>query len=457
MKKLIFFFFLNQIVFAQTVLKFEDFKMQVLNNHPVSRQANFEKGRAEANVLQAKSAFDPILFLENSQKTLDNKSYFKYSLAEIVYQSPFAVKLKSGVEVSSGSFLNPEYTRGSLAFLGIEVPVLQGLLTDYKRTEVKKAVLFKSQNIEEQRAVLNNLVLESSLTYYDWATKYDLFKTLDNYLLNAKKRLDLIVLGFKNGERAQMDTVEARTQYQKILLLRNDANLDYIKSRLSLSQFLWSSENTPYYLSADVFPDSLALTIKTNAEADLISNLNNSQPLLKAYQFKRNSLLVTQSLYKQFFLPQLTLKANLLNQSNLNPEVIFAQPLNENYKFGFDFSIPLFLSDARSKKQDIKLRLLENQNMIDAKRWETEVKIKTYNKELEILSLQKQTVLALQAGYKSLLDNELLKLRNGESNLFFINSRENIVLENYVKLVEITFKLIEKSFSQQAAAGVLYE
>jgi outer membrane protein TolC len=457
MKKVFFLIFITQIAIAQEILKFDDFKIQVINNHPLSKQAAIVKGITEANILQAKAAFDPVLFLENSQKTLDNKSYFKYSLAEVVYQSPFAVKLKSGVEVNSGSFLNPEYTRGSLAFLGIEMPLLQGLLTDYKRTEIKKATLFKSQNIEEQRAVLNGLVLESSLSYYDWATKYDLLKTLDNYLLNAKKRLDLIVLGFKNGERAQMDTVEARTQYQKILLLRNDANLDFIKSRLSLSQFLWTSEGTPYYLSADVFPDSLALTIKTNAEADLISNLNNSQPELKAYQFKRNSLLVTQSLYKQFFLPQLTLKANLLNQKNLNPEVIFAQPLNENYKFGFDFTFPFLLREARSKKQDIKLRLLENQNSIDAKRWETEVKIKTYNKELEILSLQKKTVLELQVGYKSLLDNELLKLRNGESNLFFINSRENVVLENYIKLVEITFKLIEKSLSQQAVAGVLYE
>jgi outer membrane protein TolC len=457
MKKVFFLFLVNHVLFAQTVLKFEDFKSQVIANHPVSKNAGIQNGRADANILQAKSAFDPVLFLENSQKTLDNKSYFKYSLAELVYQSPYAVKLKSGVEISSGSFLNPEYTNGSLAFLGIEVPILQGLLTDYKRTEIKKAIIFKSQNVEEQRAVLNNLVLDCGLAYYDWATRFELFKTFDNYLINAKKRLDLIVLGYNNGERAQMDTVEARIQYQKILYLRNEANLDFIKARMNLSQFLWSNDGSPYYLSSEVMPDTLEYNLAINLESELLLNLKNSQPDLMAYKFKRNSLLTTQNLYRQFFMPQLTLKANLLNQKNLNPEVIFAQPLNENYKFGFDFSMPLLLRDARSKKQDIKLKLLENQNIIDAKQWEIENKISTYAKELEMLSLQKQTLFDLQKGYKSLLDNELLKLQNGESNLFFINTRENTLLENYGKIVQLKLKLIEKSLMQKSAAGVLYE
>jgi outer membrane protein TolC len=459
MRSIIAFLFFSQIASAQEVLKYADFNLQVLANHPLGKQALYTQNRAETNILTAKAAFDPILTFENSQKTLNDKVYFNYSLAEIVYQSPFALKLKTGFEVSSGGFLNPENTPGSLGFLGIEMPLLQGLLTDYKRTEIQKTILYAKQSEADRRLIMNNLVLESSAAYFDWLAHYELYRLLDSYLINAKKRLELIKLGFRNGERAQIDTVEADLQYQKIVLLRNEASLEFIKSRLALARYLWTDDQKPYFLATQILPDTLAYAnlVFANSETQLITEFYKQHPELQIYELKRDALKVTKKLYGQYFLPELILKANLLNQKNISPEFVFAQPLNENYKFGFDFRFPLLLRDARGKKQEINFRLLENQNEIDLKRWEIENKIRSYGQEIQLVNEQLGILINMQKGLKSLLDNELFKLKNGESTLFLINTRENALLENYEKLIKTKLKLVQKTLGQKWAAGVLYE
>jgi outer membrane protein TolC len=459
MRNIILLCFFANISWGQSVLRFDDFQSQVVQNHPLGKQASYAQKRSMANITEAKAAFDPLLLIENSQKTLGSKAYFNYTLAEVVYQSPYAFKLKSGYEVSSGGFLNPENTPGSLAFLGIELPLLQGLLTDYKRTEIQKAVLYSKQTEAERQATMNTLLLESALAYYDWTANFELFKILDSYLNNSKKRLELVKLGFRNGERAQIDTVEAMIQYQKIVLLKNEANLNFVKSRLALSQFLWTADEKPYFLSVAILPDTLIFDkfSVSNLATDLLAQNLIQHPELQKYEFKQSSLMVTQRLYKQYFLPELTLKANLLNQRNVSPETIFAQPVNENYKFGVDFRFPLLVRDARAKKQEIKFKLLENQNNVDMKRWELENKVRGYGQDIETNSLQFKTLTDMNVSYKLLLSNELLRFTNGESTLFLINTRENTLLENIEKLIKTKLKLVEKSYLQKWAAGKLYE
>ncbi|MGL4631782.1 MAG: TolC family protein [Leadbetterella sp.] len=443
---------------GQEILRYEDFEKQVLAFHPVAFQEQARVNQSSAQILTARSAFEPILNFENSQKTLDNKSKFNYNLTEIVYQSPYAVKFKAGYESSNGSLINPESSNGRFGFLGIEVPLLQGLLTDYKRTALRQSQFLLQQSQEYQRAALNDLILESSLAYWKWGTQYKQLTVIEEYATNAVGRFRLVKLGFVQGDRSMADTLDAYAQLKKIEQILLENRLEYVKNKIELSKFLWNSERQPYLLAENIFPDLVGLAglYPKNLSADFLDKIELNHPEVLAYRTKQKGLQVTSKLYSQFFLPELTLKANLLNQRNLSPDVIYAQPVNENYKFGINFRFPLFIRDARSKRDEIKWKLNENQSVIDLKIWELKNKVLAYGSEVDNYNRLFDNQNTLTNTYQELLKNENFKFTQGETNLFIVNSRENTFLENVDKLYKTQFKLIEKSYYQRWAAGVLY-
>jgi outer membrane protein TolC len=442
---------------SQTVFSFEEYKNQVLRYHPTAINAGLNVKVKETQVLQARAAFDPNIILENSQKTLNDKNYFNYTLSEVIYQSPFAAKLKAGYEFSNGSFINPENTNGTLGFMGIEIPILKGLLTDYKRTTLAQSKLILKQSEQERLATLNDLIYEAYLAYFSWAYHYKMLIIAEEFKQNAAQRLNLMKIAYNQGDRAQADTVEAAIQYDRLRLNWVQIQLDYAKSQFELSNFLWNENNNPYLISSTLLPDinALGLIKIENLSQLLTENLKQSNPDLNYYFLKEDILKTNSKLYKQEFLPELNLKANLLNQSNLSPDVVFAQPVNENYKFGFNFTMPLFFREARSKNLEVKIKLRENEMLIKNKTWDLENKIKSLGIEVENLNQQLGIYTSLDKNYRAMLKNENIKFKEGDSSLFFINSREISVLENASKLYQIELKLLDKSSLQQKIAGTL--
>jgi hypothetical protein len=54
-----------------------------------------------------------------------------------------------------------------------------------------------------------------------------------------------------------------------------------------------------------------------------------------------------------------------------------------------------------------------------------------------------------------LLNAEQIKFENGESSLFFVNARENKLLETAEKLVDLKVKYLKSIFKIQWASGLL--
>lgn len=54
-----------------------------------------------------------------------------------------------------------------------------------------------------------------------------MLKTLDAAELVANRRLDFVRQSFLNGERPAIDTLEAITQYQNLLLQRTESQNDF--------------------------------------------------------------------------------------------------------------------------------------------------------------------------------------------------------------------------------------
>lgn len=102
----------------------------VRNNHPVAKQAALLVNRAAAELQSARGGFDPALQLDASRKTFDGKNYYYYTNPELQLPTAAAVTLRAGTESNGGDQLANETTRGRSSYLGIELPLGNGLSTD---------------------------------------------------------------------------------------------------------------------------------------------------------------------------------------------------------------------------------------------------------------------------------------------------------------------------------------
>ena len=59
-----------------SVFSFQDFYSQVVNYHPVSKQANLLTQSAKSELMAARGAFDPVISTNYENKTTDGKNSY---------------------------------------------------------------------------------------------------------------------------------------------------------------------------------------------------------------------------------------------------------------------------------------------------------------------------------------------------------------------------------------------
>ncbi len=448
---------LSKNLSAQKILKLDDFLELIKNNHPVAKQAQMRVDMSTAEFFAAKGVFDPVLTNQSATKTLDGKSYYNYQDTELKVYTPIGLTAKTGIERSSGSFTFNERTIGNLGYIGLEMPILKGLLIDYQRAALKQADIYQRLTEEEKRNILNDLYLDAIQEYWQWTAAYQNFSLLGQNLTNATTRLNLQRIAFQNGDKSLNDTLEAYTQVQNIELLFQEAQMDAQTAEIALAKYLWNDQNSPYFLESGTIPDLVAfgmVSIEDRTE-ELVSIARSQHPLLGIYRNKMDVLEVERRLKRQSLLPTANVKMNVLSKNYYNFESIYSPFLANNYKFGFDFKMPLFLREARGDYQKTMLKILENNSVISNKTWEIENKIRSYGVELNGLKNQLNITESLVTNYRNLLRNEEFKLQQGESTLFLINSRENKWIESLLKNQSLKLKYLKSAYKQLWAAGVL--
>src|SRR4051812_47029044 len=105
-----------------------------------------------------------------------------------------------------------------------------------------------------------------------------------------------------------------------------------------------------------------------------------------------------------------------------------------NYKYGIEFGLPLFLRQGRGEYNMSKIKIQTAFLQRDQTILEAENKVKDYFNQ--VITLVQQVSLFEQAysNYTRLLKAEETKFAIGESSLFLLNSRENKLLETKQKL-----------------------
>ncbi len=428
--------------------------------HPVIKQADLKVRRMGAEVLGARGAFDPQITAQGENKTFSGQEYYSYLNPELKIPTWYGIDIKAGAEEVYGDRVNSESTFGKTSYAGINMAVMNGLLFDERRATLRIAQAYRGMSEVERRQTQNNILLESLERYWNWVSAYNTYRLYARVVDINEERLQFVRIEYEQGNRAAIDTTEATTQLQAFQLLANDAWTEFQNAGYELSAYLWMENNKPAAWSEKIVPDSIDLDNKLSPDdmpalQQLITQAYVLHPKLNIFEYKIDALEIEKRLKQQEFLPRLDVKANLLNKGYNMPNDFSANFLENNYKAGFEFKLPLFYRKAVGGYKAAKYKIMETRLEQDYTALQIENKIKVYY--TEVLNLYRQINLYEDAyrNFAKMYNAEMVRYEVGESTLFLINSRENKLLEAQQKLIELKAKWHIKYSTLLWSAGVI--
>ncbi|OSZ82673.1 hypothetical protein CAP35_05250 [Chitinophagaceae bacterium IBVUCB1] len=428
--------------------------------HPVIKQADLKVRRMGAEVLGARGAFDPQVTAEGERKTFGGQEYYSYLNPELKIPTWYGIDIKAGAEEVYGTRVNSENTFGKSSYAGVNIAVMNGLLFDERRAALRTAQAYRGMSEVERRLTQNNILLEAIERYWNWVQAYNKYQLFDRVIAINKERLQFVRIEYEQGNRAAIDTTEATTQLQAFQLLANDAWTDFQNAGYELSAYLWLENNKPAEWSDKIVPENAELNNKLSPDnmpalQQLITQAYSQHPKLNVFEYKLNVLEIEKRLKQQEFLPKLDVKANMLNKGYNMPNDFTTNFLENNYKAGFEFKMPLFYRKAIGSYRAAKFKIMETQLEQDYTALQIENKIKVYY--TEVLNLYRQINLYEDAylNFARMYNAEMVRYEVGESTLFLINSRENKLLEAQQKLIELKAKWHIKYSTLLWSAGII--
>lgn len=432
----------------------DEFYSVILTYHPVVKQAGLLSQSAQQELRLARGNFDPKLNLTIDRKDFQDKNYYDRLNGYVSFPTWFPVNPKVGLEQNRGQFLDASETipGNQLWYAGVSVPIGKGLFTDERRAAVKQAELMQTMAEAEQIKIINKILLGAAKDYWQWYNAYYNFRLLDQATSIAAELFRRVKLDQNFGEAAVIDTVQAKITLRSRLIERQESLLQFQNSGIQLSNYLWGDQETPLQLSMAVAPiaDSSANEPLDLQAATKLSELaKTNHPELIKLRTKMSQLEVERRLAAEFLKPKLDVSYSVLSVPD---------PLELNfqrdYKFGVDFSIPVFLRKERSKLAITKLKLRDNQLAQTQTEREIINEISTVFNQITttnvILGQQREMVDL----YDRILQAEFLNLENGESDLFKINIQQEKLIQAQTKLVKLIAEYQKMKATLYWAAGV---
>jgi outer membrane protein TolC len=424
---------------STSVITLSEYLGYVKTFHPVVKQANLIINESEAKLLKTRGAFDPKLEVDYGRKKFKNTEYYDKLNATFKIPTWYGVELKGNFEENTGFFLNPESNipEDGLYSVGVSVSLARGLLINKRMAMIKQSKIFIKQAQADKQILVNNILYEAILTYFNWLKTYNEKRVYEDFLKNADMRFQGVKKSYEAGEMSEIDTIEARIALNDRKLNLEKSRIKFIKSSLELSNYLWLNENTPIEIKDSIIPNintlqTIDITLNTS-QLD-IENLDlNMHPKLQSLDYKLLSLNIEKRLKLNNLLPQIDLQYNFLSQT---PEI--SQSFSTSaYKSGLNISFPLFLRKERGDLKLAKLKMLDTQFEIQTTKVVLKNKIDAINQEIESFLSQNEFTRHIVKDYGTMLKAEERKFFLGESSLFLVNSRESKLIDAKLKAIEL--------------------
>ena len=452
------FFFINLQSQDTTLLTLDALYSKIKANHPLTFQAALQNTMADAELMKAKGRFDPTLGGSLNQKNFENKEYFSLLNTELKIPTWPGIDIKTGYELNRGVFLGPENStpNNGLIFGGVSLNLGQGLFIDERRAGVTSAEIMQKFASARQRDLMNELLFNATLVYWDWFRAFNVLEVYKTSLRNAQERFNAVRFNVSSGDRPQIDTVEAKIQIQIIQIGLNQAQLDFTNTSTILSGYFWDADNKNIGLNILQKPALSENELRQNSinfNIPSLADFVNDHPYLEQVRQKSRQLNVDRNLKKDRLKPLLSLQYNPITEA-IGSNFLTNYNIN-NYKWGVEFKMPLLLRKERGDLKLAELKIQENELLLNNKSQELLNKYQAYVNEWratnEQISIFKETVNL----YEQMFIAERRLFEIGESSLFLVNTREQAYINAKIKLTEFIAKNRISYYSIYYFAGKL--
>lgn len=450
---IIYFLSVSTYCFAQqttdSILTLSEYLGYVKEFHPIVKQARLVTSEGEIKLLKARGAFDPKIEVDYNKKKFKKTNYYDKLNTTFKIPTWYGIQFKANYEKNSGVFLNPEYTvpEDGLYGAGISASLARGLLTNKRMATLRKAKIYVNQTKAKQKLLVNDILYDALLTYFEWLKNYQKLKTYNAFLTNANVRLSNVKKSFYSGDKPAVDTLEAHINYKNRVLDLEKSKLVYLKSKLKLANYLWLENNIPLELEDSISPDLNTATYIDNTlnTGNLVSeeNLVNNHLKIQSLNLKKQSLLIDKRLKFNNLLPKIDVEYNFLTAKYKD----IANFDTNNYKAGVQVSIPLFLRKERSELKLAKLKLQDIDFVISSNRVSLSNKASAIKNEINSYNTQIKILNDLVNDYQRLVKAEERMFILGEGSLFRINYREVKLIEAQLKSIDTKNKYLKSKAS----------
>ncbi|MDF9795509.1 outer membrane protein TolC [Catalinimonas alkaloidigena] len=452
----------------------EEFFTNIIQHHPVVRQARFLSDLAQQELRLARGAFDPKLKSNFDIKEFGGTTYYKTWDSKLEVPIWFNTDLNVGYEQNEGEYLNEQLqnTSEGLIYAGVSLPVGRRLFIDERRAAVRQANLMQDMAEAEKIKEINKVLLKAAKAYWDWYNAYQNYLIYEEVEELARERYNAIVQQVINGDVAPFDSLKAFINYQQREVQKEQAELDYTNAGVMVSNFLWRSAQNddmkaiPLQLAPSTYPVVSDSLVKNQLlDVQMLTILRDSarvnHPEIIKLDTKISQLEIEQRLNREFLKPEVNLKYNFLTKTTGEGSDSSNGSGNESfflndYKLGMELYFPLFLRKERAKLEKTTIKLEQNyyERQNQARTIENEI-IMVYNSLSnfsELMRMQQRMV----DNYQALLNGELIKFENGESSVFLINTRETELLDARIKLLKLQTQYEKSKIELLYAAGIPY-
>lgn len=433
---------------------FDDFIRQVKEYHPIARQAQISIEKGDAQLRSSRGGFDPKAFTNIGQKYFQNDQYYSIIDAGLKVPTWFGIELYGGLEQNNGINLNPERKtpNAGLVYAGLAIPIGQGLFIDQRRADLRQAQLFQNISQEEQRIKLNKLLFDAAKAYWDWFASYEIVSVYDDAVRFAEERFEGVRSNALLGDVPIIDTVEAFIQLQNRRIKLKDAELDFFNQTERISVFLWGENYVPLEIEEGVVPvnnENIKRFILDEVIENEIDSLIQNHPALIQGQLTLDQLDIERRWKAEQLKPTFNIKYNALNEA-LTQDFVAGYSIN-NYNWGLEFSMPLFLRKERGELKLTKLKMEDQQLYLQHQEQSLDMLVRTSINTWKTTTSQVQLFQENVNNMAQLLEAEKRKFDYGESSLFLVNAREQSYISGQIELAK------RLSENQKALLSINYQ
>jgi outer membrane protein TolC len=432
---------------ANSALPFSDVLYGVMKNHPVLKQANNYLPIAKAELLVSRGAFDPSVSIYRSNKNEGSNKFYRNQNLDVYLPNYFG----GGISISNPFNKTQAGEAGSLS-LGAELPLLKGLITDYRRTALGKAKINVKMSLAERDQWINNLVSDVFTEYAQWLLAHESAEQIEGVLRLATERQRGLRKLYESGAGTSVDTLETFVQWQQYKAKYDLAIWKKEKQRLMLSMYLWDESGVPIEPMNTVYPTSAGLAWIDSMVSEAASYINNPQnteilqPALRMSLLKVASQQLEFNLAKNQMLPSLNLQYGYYQPDaawRISPSTA-----TQSTGFGLGFQSSLFLKQQRGQYRQMQLALENAKLEVDNKQRNYSVKSSALLQEFQVQKSQFDQWLGVSENQRKLYDMEARRLEAGDVNFFVLNTRE-------MRLLDLNLLALEYKFQYQLS-GISY-